>query len=103
MVKIISKRTETDRFPLTNYLYVKDTDILICKKCVNPIKNNDYAFVCRDFDKIWHENCFEQDHTKKVFQIIGSVKQHGDMLVTVKIMPIDVYDSFEMNEISINV
>lgn len=101
LIKIVPKEAKFRRFKITNFLYVVEDNKLQCSKCKEPIENDNYCYICSDLNKVWHELCMDNYHTKTTFKIFGNIKQHTDMLCLIKYMPVEHFNEFETKAIEL--
>lgn len=96
-IKLFSKKVEGKRYPLTNFCF--STKELTCIKCFKAIDNEKYFYLCQDLDKVWHEECFSDEHDKRIFKN----DQHWDRICQLKIMSKETFEAFESNIIELDI
>lgn len=100
-VKIIKKKAKFKRNPITNFLF--SIEDLICSKCGSKIENDTYCFLCSDHNKIWHEICLDDNHTRTTWVEIGEVKHHYDDLCLIRYVKKEIFDNFEIVPIKLSI
>jgi hypothetical protein len=95
IAKTFVAKTPFKRFHTTRYLYIVNNNEISCKNCLKPIEHNNYCFLCSDLNKIYHENCFVDDHIKNTTYIVGNIRHHSDWLCLLKLVSQKAYDNAE--------
>ena len=96
MVKIFTKKERFGQYPAINILLIQKQPI--CSTCNKPIEDKSHVYLCSNMDKIWHKECFNDNHVKEEFTKIAGLDHHYDYGCKLRIVTADDFDGILADE-----